>query len=79
LDKRLPFDPDSRGARQLLRMMSAAPEFEKQVEVVLILPYQRVVGERGAFRGEIHMAGERLRLPRSEADLLIARGTAEPA
>lgn len=76
-NKRLPFDPNSRGARQLVRMMSAAPEFEEQVDVVLKAPYQRIVGERGTLRSEIDLAGERLRLPRSEADLLIARGTAE--
>jgi hypothetical protein len=76
-NKRLPFDPNSRGARQLVRMMSGAPEFEEQVDVLLTEAYQRIVGERGVLRSEIDLAGEQLKLPRSEADRLIARGTAE--
>jgi hypothetical protein len=78
-NKRLPFDPESRGAQQLLRMMRSAPEFEKQVDVVLKVPHQRVVGERGTLYTENHEAGERLTLPRSQADSLVSRGIAEPA
>jgi hypothetical protein len=78
-NKRLPFDPESRGAQQLLRMMRSAPEFEKQVDVVLKLPYQRVVGERGTLYTENHETGERLTLPRSQADSLVSRGIAELA
>jgi hypothetical protein len=78
-NKRLPFDPESRGAQQLLRMMRSAPEFEKQVEVVLKAPYQRVLGERGTLYSENHEAGERLTLPRSQADSLVSRGIAELA
>jgi hypothetical protein len=77
--KRLPFDPDSPGARNLLRSMRRMARSQEPMDVVLTEPLLRIAGERGALQGISHKIGDRLTVPRAEGESMIARGTARPA
>jgi hypothetical protein len=76
--KRLPFDPESPGAQKLLRSMHSFARSRQPMDVVVISPLMRIVGERGELNGVTHKPGELLTLTKAEGEQLVAAGFVQP-
>ena len=76
--KRLPFDPESPGAQMLLRSMHTLARSSQPMDVVVISPLMRIVGERGQLHGATHKPGELLTLTKAEGEQLVAAGFVQP-